>query len=953
MERVLALAYAPVLAMGLAACGQDPAGAAGGGDGPETGSASLGSNDPRVRPLTAVCGNGVLDAGEQCDDGNLAAHDGCSATCTIELVARFSFTGAAGNEATFAADLADPALATTPMMSRGIGVTPATSADGFSASAWTTAATRDANDFYSFTVAPGAGKAMNLRALQLDERRSATGIRSWSVRSSLDGFASDIAVFAVPDDTSTRTETAQLPAQFHDLTAAVEFRIFGFQSEATSGTWRIDNAALIGGVAPACGNGFVDAGEQCDDGNAASHDGCSATCAIELVTQFAFTGATGSETTFAASLADPALAATPAMSRGAGVTPSTAADAFSGSAWTTGATLDPGDYFSFTVTPAAGNALDLRALLLDERRSATGIRSWSVRSSLDGFASDIAAFTVPDDTLTRSETAQLPAQFHDVTTAVEFRIFGFQSEAAGGTWRIDNVMLIGGVAPACGNGIVDPGEQCDDGNTVNLDACNNSCQITAPLYFKASTYIGVQNQFGYSIALSADGSTLAVGAVGESSASTGINGNQADGSVQLAGAVFVFTRSGGTWVQQAYIKASSTDEFDEFGYSVSLSADGSTLVVGAPFEDSAATGIDGDPVNNAADGAGAAYVFTRSGTTWSRQAYVKASNTGAHDSFGFGVAVSADGTTVAVGAPFEASAATTVNGDQSDDSANDSGAVYVFTRSGATWSQQAYVKTASFGGIFGSSVALSADGSTLAVGANLESSAATGINGTPGGFGALGSGAAYVFTRSGTSWSQQAYVKASNTDANDRFGNAVALSGDGSTLAVSAVAEASAATGINGNQADNSTAGAGATYVFARSGTAWSQQAYVKASNTGANDSFGTSVTLSGDGSTLAVGAFAEASAATGINGNQADNSATGAGAVYVFGRSGATWSQRSYVKASNTGVNDSFGWSLALPADGSMLAVGGYTESSAATGIGGNQSDNSLLGAGAVYLYR
>jgi cysteine-rich repeat protein len=310
VERLLALACAPALAMGLSACGQAPADTAGDRDRPDTRSASLDRNDHRVRPLTAVCGNGILDAGEQCDDGNLAAHDGCSATCTIERVAQFSFTGAAGNEVAFAADLADPGLATTPMMSRGIGVTPAASADGFSASAWTTAATRDANDYYSFTVAPAAGKAMNLRALQLDERRSATGIRSWSVRSSLDGFASDLAVFSVPDDTGTRTETAQLPAQFHDLTAAVEFRIFGFQSEATSGTWRIDNAALIGGVAPTCGNGFVDAGEQCDDGNAASHDGCSATCAIELVAQFAFTGAAGNEATFAASLADPALAAT-------------------------------------------------------------------------------------------------------------------------------------------------------------------------------------------------------------------------------------------------------------------------------------------------------------------------------------------------------------------------------------------------------------------------------------------------------------------------------------------------------------------------------------------------------------------------------------------------------------------------------------------------------------------
>jgi hypothetical protein len=170
---------------------------------------------------------------------------------------------------------------------------------------------------------------------------------------------------------------------------------------------------------------------------------------------------------------------------------------------------------------------------------------------------------------------------------------------------------------------------------------------------------------------------------------------------------------------------------------------------------------------------------------------------------------------------------------------------------------------------------------------------------------------------------------------------------------VGAVAEASAATGINGNQADNTAGNAGAVYVFTRSGAAWSQQAYVKASNAGASDDFGQAVALSGDGSILAVGALAEASAATGFNGNQADNSATSAGAAYVFARSGTAWSQRSYVKASNTGASDDFGWSVAMPADGSMLAVSAFVEASAATGIGGNQADNSRLGAGAVYVYR
>ena len=184
----------------------------------------------------------------------------------------------------------------------------------------------------------------------------------------------------------------------------------------------------------------------------------------------------------------------------------------------------------------------------------------------------------------------------------------------------------------------------------------------------------------------------------------------------------------------------------------------------------------------------------------------------------------------------------------------------------------------------------------------------------------------------------------------DIFGASVALSGDGSILAVGAGGEGSAATGINGNQADNSAGYSGAVYVFTRSGTTWSQQAYVKASNTGATDQFGMSVALSSDGSTLAVGAPHEESAATGIGGNQADNSASGSGAVYVFTRSGTTWSQQTYVKAANSGANDGFGQSVALSADGTLV-VGAPGEASAATGIGGNQADNSALAAGAVYV--
>jgi len=506
----------------------------------------------------------------------------------------------------------------------------------------------------------------------------------------------------------------------------------------------------------------------------------------------------------------------------------------------------------------------------------------------------------------------------------------------------------------CGDGFVELDEECDDGNGNDHDGCNADCSVSQIAYVKAFN-ADASDCFGWSVALSADGSTLAVGARDEASAAIGIDGNELDNSAGSSGAIYVFTRSGMTWSQQAYLKASNTDASDYFGWSVALSADGSTLAVGAQGEASAATDIGGNQLDNSADGAGAVYVFTRDGTTWSQQAYVKASNTEKLDFFGWSVALSGDGSTLAVGATDENSKATGIGGNQVDNSLLGAGAVYVFTRSGTTWSQSAYVKASNTdaGDSFGSSVALSDDGSTLVVGALYEDSKATGIGGDQADNFASNAGAVYVFTRSGTTWSQQAYVKASNTGINDSFGYSVALSGDGSTLAVGADRESSAATGIDGSQFDESFGDAGAVYVFTRSGTTWSQQAYVKASNTGLLDRFGYSVALSTDGSTLAVGATGEDSNAVDIGGNQADGSALQAGAVYKFTRIGTTWSQQAYVKASNTGKYDEFGYNVALSTDGSILAVSAPYEDSAAVGIGGDQLDNSALSAGAVYVFR
>ncbi len=482
-------------------------------------------------------------------------------------------------------------------------------------------------------------------------------------------------------------------------------------------------------------------------------------------------------------------------------------------------------------------------------------------------------------------------------------------------------------------------------------------------YFKASN-TGGNDLFGLAVEISGDGNTLVVGALGEDSTATGINGDQLDNSASNSGAVYVFVRNNaGTWSQQAYVKASNTDIDDQFGFAVSISDNGNTLIVGVPFEGSTATGINGDQLDNSASDSGAAYVFVRSSTgTWSQQAYIKASNTEDFDNFGRAVSVTADGNTLAVGAFFEDSDATGIDGDQANNGSgvnSNSGAAYVFVRSSTgTWSQQAYIKASNSGDRdeFGFAVSMSGDGNTLIVGASLEDSTATGINGDQLDNSASNSGAAYVFVRSSTgTWSQQAYLKASNTDIDDQFGVAVSVSGDGNTLIVGTRDEGSNATGINGDESSNTAIRSGAAYVFVRSSAgSWSQQAYIKASNTEANDRFGEAVAISSNGNTLIVGAGAEGSSATGINGGQTNGSiSAGAGASYLFVRgSTGTWSQQAYIKASNTEGFAQFGGVVSISGDGKTLAVGASFEDSGATGINGDQTDNSQGLAGAVYLY-
>jgi hypothetical protein len=348
--------------------------------------------------------------------------------------------------------------------------------------------------------------------------------------------------------------------------------------------------------------------------------------------------------------------------------------------------------------------------------------------------------------------------------------------------------------------------------------------------------------------------------------------------------------------QHAYAKGATAVPQKLFGASLALSGD--TLAVGATGEDSES---------------GAVYVFRRSGTAWLQEALLHASNAESLDHFGASVALSGD--LLAVGAPQEDSAALGIGGDQGNHGIWDNGAVYVFRREGAAWQQEAYVKSSRLGYSqrFGGLVALSGD-TLAAVGATSPPS----WPGTPQ---PPRMAAVHVFRRDQTGWRAEAVV-----DVGADLGlHDLALADD--TLAVGSTDRA---------------------YVYRRSGTSWQQEAQL-VSTCESGDGFGASVALSGD--TLAVGAIYEDSAARGVGGDPSGSGVPDSGAVFVYRRSGTSWQQEAYVKASNTGYQDHFGASVALSGD--LLAVGASGEASAAPGAGGDQADNHARFSGAVYLFR
>ncbi|HEY2398528.1 MAG TPA: IPT/TIG domain-containing protein [Solirubrobacteraceae bacterium] len=366
-----------------------------------------------------------------------------------------------------------------------------------------------------------------------------------------------------------------------------------------------------------------------------------------------------------------------------------------------------------------------------------------------------------------------------------------------------------------------------------------------------------EGRFGVSLALSADGTTALVGAPGDHG---------------LVGSVFVFTRSGSTWTQQGpklSIDEAAPSEEPQcllepgecgLGGSVALSANGDTALIGAPRENGRG---------------GAAWVFRRSGSTWSRSEQLTA---GAEEQgegrFGRSVALSPDGSTALIGAPRDNAGR---------------GAAWVFARSGTSFVHQGPKLVGgeeSGEGFFGRSLALSVDGSLALIG-------------SPGDSGHVG--AAWAFARAGTSWSQLGGKLTGGEEGGaGRFGFSLALSAAGDTALV-------------GGRSDEG--GVGAAWVFARTGSLWAQQgAKITAGGEAGLGEFGSSAALSADGNSALIGAPRDASPL---------------GAAWVFKRSGGTWTQEgAKLAAAQAGTKGSFGASVAIAANDGAALIGAPRDS-------------------------
>jgi len=380
--------------------------------------------------------------------------------------------------------------------------------------------------------------------------------------------------------------------------------------------------------------------------------------------------------------------------------------------------------------------------------------------------------------------------------------------------------------------------------------------------------------FGFAVSLSSDGSTALIGAY-----------NKTIGEIISQGVAYVFSRADVTWSQQARLIASAGTENDYFGFSGSISADGTTALIGAHNKT-----IDGKASQ------GAAYVFTRVGAIWQQEARLTAADGAESDYFGYSLAISADGNTALIGSYNKS-----IEGKASQ------GAAYVFSRSGTVWSQQELLAASdgSENDYFGRSVAISSDGSTALIGAYNKT-----VGGNP------SQGAAYAFVRAATAWSQQAILIQEDGLENDYFGRSLAISADGNTALIGAYKKTVAA---NPSQ--------GAAYTFTRSGSTWGQQAVLTAADGAENDYFGRPVILSADGTTALIGAY-----------NKTIEGKTSQGAAYAFTSSGSTWTHQFRLTASDGAEGDYFGSAMAISADGNTALIGAYNKT-----VGVNASQGTV----------
>lgn len=492
-------------------------------------------------------------------------------------------------------------------------------------------------------------------------------------------------------------------------------------------------------------------------------------------------------------------------------------------------------------------------------------------------------------------------------------------------------------------------------------------------YLKAPNVEG-GDLFGNAVSLDED--SIVVGAYRESSSYTQIYHNGDDftsipNDEGFAGAAYVFKRSGTIWALESMLKAPNAGTGHSFGGSLSI--DGNFAVVGAYGEkalySSVINGSDLSLASGASTGTnvGAAYVYERSGSNWSHQAYLKAPNAHALAQFGYDVSISGD--TVAVGASRENSDATEiVQGSDlsslSNFSGDQNGAVYIYKKDGSNWSTEAYLKApnGSEKDRFGFSVVIEDD--VAVVGAVHEDSSTTTIMGsefgTPssGSNSTTGKGAVYVFRRSADStWQYESYLVASNAEGSDYFGTSVGLSGE--TVVVGAEGEDSNTTNIvmQGDwpgSVNNDGGSNGAVYVFARNTSGqWEQEAYLKAPNNSGGDEFGSNLDVDGD--RIAVGVLNEDSGTTsvimGSDLSSTDDASIGRGAVYLFSRVHGAWHHEAYLKPPVGSGYYFFGWSVSL--EGNTLVVGAPKDDSNQDSVSvGASSDISQPDSGAAYVF-